>query len=174
MKNKQTIIIFEGHDKSGKSTIAKELSKRIEVPIFKVVRDNYKWDPDINLKYLTEGVTQFIEQSGTSIILDRWHPSDFMYNCLFNRENPTKKIFDIDERLAKLGALIVVCYKSEHAYEVDEEDKDFVNPTMYTDMTNLYRVFSRHTKCRVLFINTTNQDLEEQIKVITNGIENIW
>lgn len=163
---KQKIIILEGADMSGKSTIAKALSARLGIPTFKPNRPNRNWDPDVNLKYLTEGVTQFIEQSGSSVILDRWHPSDFMYNRLFKREHNDMKVFDIDTRLSVLNTLIVYCYKDETAYLPDDVDADMVNPTMYKEMETLYRAFDGSSYCRSLWINTSDEDLEKQLGLI--------
>ncbi len=167
---KQTIIIFEGHDKSGKSTIAKALSERIQIPIFKVKRNKYLWDATVNLNYLTEGITQFIEQTKSSVILDRWHASDYVYGKLFDRDVSYRKIFEIDERLAEIDALIVVCYKKESAYIPDEEDKEFITMNDYSKMTELYKEFILETKCRFVFIDTSDENLEHQLDIITNNI----
>ena len=160
------IIIFEGHDTSGKSSIAKALSEKINVPIFKVKRDKYWWDPIINLLYMTEGITQFIEMTKCSVIIDRWHPSDYMYSKLFDRDVSYRKIADIDDRLAQQHALIIYCYKDQEVFIDDKEDADFVNKSMYTRMTTLYREYEKISKCRSLWINTSNKNLEEQLKVI--------
>ena len=164
--NKQTIVILEGHDKSGKSTIATALSEQLNIPIFKVVRNKYWWDPEINLKYLTEGITQFIEQTKTSVILDRWVPSDYMYSKLFNRPINYDTIFNIDERLSKLNTTIIYCHKNKEAFEFDEEDKEFINMTMYDKMTELYREYSDKSKCNHLWLNTSDENLFEQTKQI--------
>lgn len=168
---KQNIIIFVGHDRSGKSTIAQELSKRTGIPYFKVQRDKHKWDPAANLQYLTGGITQFIEQTKASVILDRWHPCDYTYSNLFNREVDMNIVNEIDDKLSNMDALIVCCFKDEEQYEFDEEDKDFVNPSMYSDMTMLYRNYlMTHSECRYIFINTSDRDLEGQLKVIQSQI----
>jgi thymidylate kinase len=166
----QNIIIFEGHDKSGKSTIAAELSKQNNIPIFKVNRSKYWWDPEVNLKYLTEGITQFIEQTGQSVILDRWTPSDYMYSKLFDRDISYRKIADIDARLGKLNALIVYCYKDKEAFVHDEEDKDFIDITMYEKMTSLYEEFAVNSKCRALWLNTSDQNLDAQLAKINSKL----
>jgi thymidylate kinase len=164
---KQTIIILEGHDRSGKSHIAAALSKELDIPVFKVQRNKHDWSPEMNLKYLTEGVTQFLEQSGASAILDRWHPSDYMYDKLFDRPSDLNKIFDIDKRLAKLNTLLVICYKTPEHYQDDPEDADFVNPTMYTKMTDYYMEFINNSKIkRKLVLNTSDENLNNQIHKI--------
>jgi thymidylate kinase len=167
----QTVIILEGHDKSGKSTIAKALSAELNIPIFKAKREKYWWDPMVNILYFVEGIMQFIEQSGTSVILDRWVPSDFVYSTLFKRDISFTKIWDIDSRLADLDALLVVCYKTKEAFVEDEEDADFITMADYDKMTDLYREYCTLTNMnKVLFIDTSDKNITEQIKKIKNAL----
>lgn len=167
---KQTIVIFEGHDKSGKTTIAAMLSKIANLPVFKVQRNKYHWDSTVNLNYLTEGITQFLEQTDASVILDRWHGSDYMYGQLFDRDVSQRKIFELDERLAKLDAHMIICYKDESAYIEDVEDKEFITMNDYSKMTAHYREFAQKSKCKILFLNTSNENLKEQLSLIIKFI----
>jgi len=167
MNNKQYIIILEGHDRSGKTHIAKALSKELGISVFKVQRDNHNWSPEMNLKYLTEGISQFLEQVGSSVILDRWHPSDYMYDKLFGRPSDLTKILDIDKRLAKLNTLLVICYKTPEHYQEDPEDADFVNPTMYSQMTEYYKEFVDMSSIkRKLLLNTSDENINKQLHAI--------
>ena len=167
------VIIFEGHDKSGKTTIAKRLSEELGIPTFKVQRDKYNWDRKHNLHYGTEQITQFIEQTKSPVIIDRFHGSDYMYDRLFDRELQDAKVFELDTRLAELGTVIILCYKNEEQYEVDEEDKEFVDPSMYTDMTMHYRNFLMKGKCKFIVLNTSSMDIEEQIRELKNQLEEV-
>lgn len=164
--NTQHVIIFEGHDRAGKSTIAKALSEKMQIPVFKVSRDKRWWDPEVNLKYLTEGITQFIEKTGVSVILDRWIGSDYMYSKLFNRDISYEKIFELDSRLSLLNTLFVVCYKDAEAHIPDTEDADYVDMSQYATMTANMIEFSNKSKCNFIFINTSDANLEEQVKKI--------
>lgn len=169
--SKQKIIILEGHDRSGKSHIAKALSKELAIPIYKAHRDKHWWDPIINIHYFTEAVTQFIEQTGISVILDRWMPSDYMYSTLFKRDISFNKIFELDARFAKMNALLVICFKNEDKYIVDTEDFEFVNPKMYTQMTELYTEYCKQSKIKnILFLNTSDENINSQIKTILNAL----
>ncbi len=160
-----------GHDRGGKTTIAKALAQRLNIPYFKAKRDKYWWDPSVNLNYYTEGITQFLEQSKSSAVLDRWHPCDFMYSKLFNRDISYPKIAEIDQRMSEMNALIVICYKRESAYITDEEDADFVNPKMYTKMTSLYRKYvNQYTVCNCMMLDTTNENLDKQINKIISRL----
>lgn len=159
-----------GHDKSGKSTIAKALSVATKFPVFKVKRDKHLWDPNVNLAYLTEGCTQFMEQSDCSVILDRWHDSDYAYSKLFNRDVSYNKIWNIDERMAAMNTLIVVCYKDKDHLEHDEEDEQFINEKQYEQYTSIMKDFSKQTNCKIVFIDTSDQNLIKQVETI---IENL-
>ena len=164
---KQEIIIFEGEDRSGKTTISIELSKQLNIPRFKVLRNKYFWDVFCNINYLDEGIMQIIEQTKMSIIIDRWTPSDFVYSKLFDRDISYRKIWEIDKRLADMNAYLIICYKDENKYLIDEEDKDFVNPSMYKKMFNLYQEYSKLSKIKkILFLNTSDEHLREQIQKI--------
>ena len=50
---KQIILLFEGHDYSGKTQIARELSRLIDIPYFKNIRENEAFNRD-ELKYFTK------------------------------------------------------------------------------------------------------------------------
>jgi len=163
----QQVIIFEGHDRSGKSTIAKALGEELGIPIYKAQRDKHWWDPMVNISYFTEGITQFIEQTGISVILDRWMPSDYMYSKLFDRDISYRKIFELDERFAKMNAKLIICYKDPDKYIVDTEDFEFVKPEMYTEMTRLYHEYAEQSKIKnIIFLNTSSQILEKQLAII--------
>ena len=168
----QRIIIIEGHDTSGKTHIASALSKELNIPVFKASRDKHWWDPMVNLLYFSEGISQFIEQTGTSVILDRWMPSDYMYSKLFNRDISYHKIWELDHRFAKLNTLLIVCYKDAEKYIDDKVDFEFVDKTMYSKMTDLYHQYVETTQLRhVLILNTSSEDIETQLYTITNYLK---
>lgn len=167
MQNNQQVIILEGHDTSGKSHIAAALSKELNIPIYKAHRSKHWWDPIVNIHYFTESVTQFIEQTGVSVILDRWMPSDFMYSKLFDRDISYRKIFELDKRFAALNTLLIICYKDEKKYIDDKEDFEFVNKDMYSKMTALYKEYADQSLItNILFLDTSNEILENQINSI--------
>ena len=168
---KQKIIILEGHDRSGKSHIAEALSLRTNIPLYKAHRNKHWWDPIVNIHYFTEAVTQFLEQTKTSVILDRWMGSDYMYSKLFDRDISFRKIFELDERFAKMNALLVICFKDESCYIEDKEDFEYVNTTMYSKMTALYREYCEQSKIKnILFLNTSDENIENQLKAIISSL----
>lgn len=168
--HKQKIIIFEGVDMCGKSTIAKALSKQIDVPIFKMNVSKHFWDFLIHQRYAGEAITQLLEQTKASVILDRSFLSDYMYAMLFNRAYDLKKHVETDQRFAKMGAVIVYCYKDEEFFQHDEEDKDFVSVKDYKEMQNYYNVILERSACKVIKLNTSDENLHNQLATIMSNI----
>ena len=166
----QTIIIFEGIDMCGKSTIAKALSLKLEIPIFKMNLPKHFWDFLIHQRYATEAITQMFEQTGQSAILDRSFLSDYMYSCLFNRPYDKATHVLTDERFAKMNALVVYCYKDEESFQEDTEDADFITMNDYKKMMIHYDLVLDETNCRHIRLNTSDENLEEQLKTIIANI----
>jgi thymidylate kinase len=164
MKNKQTIIIMEGHDMAGKTHIAETLSKQLSIPIVKIQRHEKWFDPMVDLVYAGETHVQLAEQTGYSFIYDRLYPSEYAYSRAYSRTTSHEKIMSIDERYAKMGALIVVCYKDPKAYQKD--DKDIIDVSKYDALTKWYTEFKKITKCKYLMLDTTDENLEKQIETI--------
>lgn len=167
---KQTIIILIGHDTSGKSHISKALSEKLNLPIWKMATPKKFWDPIIAQRYSQEVITQMCEQLKNSVIFDRGFPCDWMYAKLFNRHYDFEKALETDVRFSKMNTLIVLCYKNKINQQYDEEDKDFVNIEDYDKMTQLYLTFLQNSLCKHITINTSDENLEEQLETIIKNI----
>ena len=81
--NNQKIIIIEGHDKSGKTSLIEKLSNELQIPSYKRVNTKGSYDFLIDLHYSVDTLTLFLEQSGHSVIFDRLYPSEYVYSKLF-------------------------------------------------------------------------------------------
>lgn len=167
MEKTQHIIIFEGHDMVGKSTIATALSERIKAPVIKMEKP-WKHDPLVELMYGAENICQLIQQTDYSFILDRFHPSEYVYSRVFNRVTSHEQIIKLDERLAEMGAVIFVFYKQEAAFQHDPDDK--IELAKYHELIRWYREFEKITKCKIVFIDTSDENLEAQLQEIENNL----
>lgn len=154
----------------GKTHIAEALSKKIGHPIFKMNIEKHFWDFLIHQRYATEAITQMLEQTGLSVILDRSFVSDFMYAQLFNRPYDYDTALKTDNRFANMNALIVYCYKDKEKYQDDPEDKDFISKNDYDSMKEIYEMYLSDTHCRVLKLNTSDEHLENQLSIIIQNI----
>jgi thymidylate kinase len=111
------IIIFEGPDRCGKSEIGTALAKHLGLSYFKnhAEHDNFSNENFLSTAfteafYLLDMLKQ-VEFKENGIILDRHIPSEWVYAKTFERETSEALVFKVDEELAKLGAVIIYCYK---------------------------------------------------------------
>ena len=161
--NKQKVIIFEGLDRSGKTSIATETSKLLGIPYFKFEKHNY-WDEKKyeNATYYDQPFfVELLKQTGLSIVADRAYPSEYAYAPLFDRQLDEKFLRKIDDAHAELGTIIVLCIKRN----VNEKDEK-VPMDKYKDIISRYLDFSMWTKCHVIILDTTALDLESQINFL--------
>lgn len=161
---KQIILLFEGHDYSGKTQIARELSRLIDIPYFKNIRENEAFNRD-ELKYFTKygGIylADFLRQTGYSAIIDRSYPSEYVYSTVLDRDS-CENIFEIDKIFALMGTQIIYCFKEDLTGYKD----NLIDIELIPKIKIVYDKFFKLTKCRYYKLNTDNVDLNWQIKKI--------
>lgn len=173
------IILFDGCEKTGKSTIARELSKQLNVPIFtsEVSHDRLKssFKDGTDLFYEAFRIDQpfllsFLRQTQYSVIQDRSYPSQYVYPLMYAKNG---RIFDepllkwTDKEYKKLNAKIILCLKKEFNDEKDE----IINNTDFKTIQQYYLQFSKWTECDCLILYTDNRDMESQMITIKEFIK---
>ena len=172
MKSNQQIIVFEGPDGCGKTNIAQSLSQKINVPYFK---NESEWeffenDPSYFVNALTYGDPYFLsylEQTGASVISDRWYPSEWVYSRVFDRPTNPGVLASVDNRAASLGAKIVIPFRTDYSSVVDQFESIITTKTLES-IHDTYQEFAKWTNCPVYFLNVDDEDLEREISEITN------
>ena len=164
--NKQQIIIIDGHDKAGKSTIAAALSKRLKIPVFKRTNVKKNYDFVIDLFYSIESYLQFLEQTKYSVIFDRLYPSEYAYSQVFNRMTSREKIYEIDERFSQLDAKIIILKKKKTKQLKDE----LIDKNLYDNLTEEFQLFTYVSYCKTLILDTSNKNLKKQLETIIKFI----
>jgi len=171
----QNVIIFEGPDRTGKSNIAQEVSRRLYVPYFKN-KDEVKnfLDPKdyyVNvMRYADPYFLSYLKQTGHSVIIDRHYPSEWVYSTVFNRKTDMEAARRTDEAMAALGAKIVICWRSSYA---NREDDDF--PTVITEeklqkIHDGYVKFREWTKCESIWLNVDDENLNREVEDVLNDL----
>ncbi len=163
--NKQQIIIFDGPDGCGKTNIAHELSRISGITYFKNEDEHryFRSDPSyfINaIRYVDRYFTSYLEASGSSIILDRAWPSEWVYSQAMNRETDMEVLKELDARHAKLGTTIIIPFRSDYT------DVDETYPELQTQLQNLdklYHQFANWSQCNTIMINVDDEDLDREI-----------
>ena len=170
--NKQIIIFFIGVDKSGKTTISQELSKQINIPYFKNPSEKVLFD--VNhidaLHYEGNVMYEFLSQTNYSIIRDRDFICEYAYSKAYNRKTDYDFIFNLDEKYSKLNSFIVYCYKDKYENFIDEYVLEYKIPLI----KHFYSEYLQKTKIKHLSLNTTDENLQEQINTIMQFIKGIY
>jgi len=166
-KKKNNIIIFDGVDNSGKTTIAKELSSRLGIPYF-----SYKRPDDLTDKNVSDAnmlaldyIYRLLDSIDASIIIDRAHPSEYVYGPLL-RGTPIGHTKMIDKLAAKIGAKIIICSKEKLTAKTNERLTE--SQLKSADMG--FKYFIEETVCETLELDTTDEDLNSQLRKIVDFI----
>jgi len=170
-KKKQNIILFEGADMVGKTEIAKELAKKLDIPYFK---NTGEWksflDPKdyfVNtLRYAEPYFLSYLKQTEASVILDRSYPSEWVYSKAFGRETDDNALAAIDQKFHDLGAKIIICHRSTYKGIKDDRFPDKLGSEKLEEIDRLYDKFSAWTRCSVIRLLVDDEDLEREIKDI--------
>lgn len=171
--NKQRIIIVEGIDMVGKTSIVNSLSNKLNINSYKEVREEKWYDHRIDLMYAEEARIQMLEQIGFDIIFDRSYPSEYAYAHAYNRETIDDKIYELDSRYALLGTRIIYLFKTPESFQHDKTG--LIDFDKYSKIHAEYEKFLHNTKCANISIDTTDQNLSKQIETIINFLqETTW
>jgi hypothetical protein len=167
------VLIFVGVDNSGKTIISKELSKKLNIPVFQNPKSkeyfilNYTSRINI-LKSEGDLLYNFLKQTKYNIILDRGYPCEWVYSKIFKRKTDYLYLINLDLLFSTLNTFIIYCYKEEYINFKD----DIIDYKYLDNLNNEYKIFlNTITKCKKIFLNTTDQNLEKQIKYIEENIK---
>lgn len=162
---KNAILIFVGPDKSGKTTIAKEIVKIYDFFYFKNNHDKYfKGENNLPTLYSEANlILCFLKQIDIPIIIDRGYPCEAAYATVFNRKTDVDFLLKVDNEFCKFERFyIIFCFKDSY-YEQDELYDD-INKQIA--LKNAYFNFLMHCKTNILYLNTTDMILSNQINKI--------
>ena len=103
------VIILEGCDKTGKSTLAKELSEKTGYKILHLGVPKGNW-----FEYLSELINA---NKKDGIIFDRFHWGDYVYAGITTDKKflSPEQFVEIETKLAELRALVIYCHDGEKA-----------------------------------------------------------
>ena len=168
------LLAFEGPDMCGKTEIARELSKRLSVPVFK---NTGEWttdlkSPDYFKNLLVYGGTfliDFIHQIRPDAILDRYYPSEWVYSRLFQRDTDESILRRIDEKFAEAGGKIVL-FRRKSYNGIRDDLHAYIDTELLEKLDSLYDSFGSWTKCPVLTVWVDDEDLEREVSEILGWI----
>jgi len=172
----QRIVIYDGPDSCGKSEMAKELSRRLDVPHFKNAAEHQHFlnNPDYFLnaiRYVDTYFTSYLESSGASVILDRAWPSEWIYSQALGRQTDFGLLRELDRRHAQLGTVIVIPSRSN--YSKMRDDYESINKNI-AKIDTLYHEFAAWTNCSVIELNVDDENLDREMRETMQKLIDIW
>ena len=169
------IVIFDGCDNTGKTTIAQALARRLMWTYFKYTFVDKSLLANDICSIVNENLERYSLQMlealggsygrGVNIIIDRHYPSDYVYGRMF-RNRTLESLRKIEEHLIQLRHLIVICTKDE----IEVKDDAFVDKTQQKTANNMFRDFKNFSNANVLLLDTTDENLEKQLDTIIKRI----
>lgn len=171
----QRVIIFEGPDRTGKTNIAQEVSRRISIPYFKNDAEVKNFlDPKdyyVNtLRYADPYFLSYLAQTQSSVIIDRHYPSEWVYSKVFNRKTDMKAMRRTDDFLAELGAKIVITWRSDYSNREDDQFPDVITEKKLQLIHDAYIEFRNWTKCESIWLNVDDEDLDREVTDVINDL----
>lgn len=169
------IVIFEGPDRCGKTEISHALSKIRGLSYFKNHQEHKNFTQNkfndtafIEAAYLIDMLKQ-VQFANNGIILDRHMPSEYVYSQVFNRQTDMNAIWQVDEQLSMLGAVIIYCYKDFYK----EYEDEVIDLQHIENIKEKYETYFEQTSMPICYLNTTDENLEREIMEIQEFLEEI-
>ncbi len=152
MGNKQLVLIMEGADRSGKSTVGKLLAEKLNIPYFKYSRDKEALTgsnmTSLMLRISDPYVVEIFKQTKQSVVIDRQYPSEWVYSQALGRETDEKGIRASDALFAEIPAIVIVLKRKSYAGVTDDDPR--LGADMLESISRKYDEFAKWSKCRVL------------------------
>lgn len=164
------LIMLIGPDRCGKTSIALELSKIYNIPYYKNnLTKNYFKQNIVNESVLYEGpfFIDFLKQVPISLIIDRGYPCQYAYSKALSREFDENLIWWMDEEFSNLNLKIIYCLKEDYKLFDDE----IIKIQEIEKIKKYYFDFLFKSTCEWISLDTTNENLQEQLKKIGDFIK---
>jgi len=166
------IIIIEGIDKSGKTTIAKELCKKYNLFYVKnPLPNNYYFGNDKNIIPFVEFsyLNMILHNTDLdNIVLDRWFISQFAYSKVYKDKRIDENYFwKLEKILSERNTIGFYIYKN---YDRNDFKDKFVKFDKLNKLHKAYLNYLDKANIRFYTVNSTDQNLKKQIQFIGDTI----
>lgn len=146
------IILLEGVDGTGKTTLARELAARLDVPYWNRPHNPLYGMSTESSQLLHESEMDLITTLKSDVVVDRFVPSEYAYNKGFGREFNEERAIELTrDCLAEM--LVVWLYWPGDATHQDIEDRtdDEVDPFRILEVQRRYKeLWNRTSEPRVM------------------------
>ncbi len=113
----------------------------------------------------------FMSQTNSKVILDRFYPCELIYAEAFDRETDMSVISWMDRKFSDADGKFIVCVRKNYEGLVDDQYPDDLPVEMLKKLDGLYRTFAETTECDCLVLETDDFNLGRQISDIMSFLE---
>lgn len=159
------IIIVEGIDRVGKTTLCNKLSQKFNIPIHKykgLIKYNKMDNTEETDKTL--GLIQLLKETGSSIIFDRTYFSDFIYGMLernYNIDIAVDNFRIVDDAISELDDVFLIQVlpvdvnksSNEHGKNLAIYNNEFIDLYKHSKIKNKWQVTYNTMDEAVMFID---------------------
>ncbi len=167
------ILIVEGPDGCGKTNVSQALSIEHKIPYYKMPQEKSNWMKDREKKdvFLNELMfgerrqVELLKQMKSEVVIDRGHPSEYVYSKKFNRKTDMDFLKHVDREYARMGVYVVILLR--HDYSKCRKD-ELVSQEDYQGLHDLYMEFFDWTDCScvALYVDAFKNDLKQEMDLL--------
>lgn len=166
------MIILEGPDGTGKTTLANALAKKLNGMVIHAGFDR-RWDiRQFHSAVITSAY--FIENAGCPVILDRWAVSEAVYGRVFRGGEAYDTAALMRDACLSYNPTLVYC-RNDNAVENHLKNKA-EREEMYDDMTEVVKTYDELLKSgkygRWMVYDFSKRDLNEMVDILANEYTN--
>jgi len=160
------VLLMEGPDLAGKSTVTTLLSKRLGIPAYKGVGPD-----DINVSIKDRAViefnqlTNFLTQTDVDVIIDRMYLSEWVYASVFGREFDENNVKKIDEMFSKIDAINIIITANEDTLKerYDKRGDPKIDVIGIITVKDRYDQIAQKTKTPCITVETDDMKPDEVV-----------
>lgn len=173
------LIILDGVNKAGKSTLANKIKEEFpekEFIILKVSQPEIKNGVNQAINQYNE-MLDFIEiNSDRNYIIDRFHFGSFVYGPIYRGDNDFSydDFYKLEERIMKLNYIFVLCISSESFMKKKfiEEKESFASLDKIKDEIRLFKKIAKSSRLMIFNHNLPKNDITVKVINTINQYDN--
>lgn len=167
---KQIVIIFEGVNKGGKTTLVNKIKETFHEKNFQIIKCSQpKIEDGINQAYIQyNNILQKIEDNpDKNYIIDRFHFGSYVYGPIYRGMPDFGKVLfkKIEDRIMKLNYIFVLAIADKKFIEKKfvEDNEEFAKIELIDKEIALFKKTAKMSELKILNHNIPKNDLTDNL-----------